>query len=114
MVHPTRVRVVGISEWKRGSRTGANGRWAAAAGTFVELAASALVEAKEFHEVAGLAPLDLLMSLDLAHKRGRCVCAEETREDEISLHTGGVRNQGTIFPRKGAGDGGGIPKAYLC
>ena len=36
---------VGVSEWKRGSRTGANGRWAAAAGTFVELAASALVEA---------------------------------------------------------------------
>ncbi len=33
------------TEWKRGSRTGANGRWAAAAGTFVELAASALVEA---------------------------------------------------------------------
>ncbi len=36
---------VDVSEWKRGSRTGANGRWAAAAGTFVELAASALVEA---------------------------------------------------------------------
>jgi hypothetical protein len=36
---------VGVSEWKRGSRTGANGRWAAAAGTFVELAASALAEA---------------------------------------------------------------------
>ena len=34
---------VDVSEWKRGSRTGANGRWAAAAGTFVELAASALV-----------------------------------------------------------------------
>ncbi len=36
---------VDVSEWKRGSRTGANGRWAAAAGTFVEQAASALVEA---------------------------------------------------------------------
>ena len=59
----------------------------------VELAA-----AKEFHEVAGLAPLDLLMTLDLAHKRGRCVCAEETCKDEISLHAGGVRNQGTILP----------------
>ncbi len=22
--------------------------------------------------------------------------------------------QGTVFSRKGAGDGGGIPKAYLC
>jgi hypothetical protein len=30
-------------------------------------------------EVAGLAPLDLLMALDLAHKRGRvCVRGQET------------------------------------
>ena len=36
------------------------------------------------------------------------------RKDEISLHTGGVRNQGTVFSRKGAGDGGWIPEAYLC
>ncbi len=69
---------------------------------------------KEFHELAGLASLELLKTFDLAHKRGRCVCAEETREDEISLHTGGVRNQGKIFSRKGAGDGGWIPEAYLC
>ncbi len=31
-------------------KAGANGRWAAAAGTFVELAASALVEAKNMRE----------------------------------------------------------------
>ncbi len=37
--------MVDVSEWKRGSRTGVKGRWAAAAGTFVELAASALVKA---------------------------------------------------------------------
>ncbi len=35
---------------------------------------------------------------------------EETPQDEISLHTDGVRNQGTIIPRKGAGDGGGSQK----
>ncbi len=40
---------------KRGSRTGANGRWAAAAGTFVELAASALVEAGGGEKKAGAA-----------------------------------------------------------
>ena len=57
---------------------------------------------------------ELLKTFDLAHKRGRCVCAEETRKDEISLHTGGVRNQGTIFSRKVAGEGGWIPEAYLC
>ncbi len=28
--------------------------------------------AKEFHELAGLASLELLKTFDLAHKRGRC------------------------------------------
>ncbi len=33
---------------------------------------------------------------------------------EISLHTGGVRNQGTIFSRKGARDEGGESQKLTC
>ncbi len=43
-----------------------------------ETVAVELAAVKEFHELAGLASLELLKTFDLAHKRGRCVCGEET------------------------------------
>ena len=51
----------------------------------VELAA-----AKEFHEVAGLAPLDLLMTLDLAHKRGRVCVRDEIFTSHSRCGNGGA------------------------
>ncbi len=48
----------------------------------VELAA-----AKEFHELAGLAPFELLMTFDLAHKRGGVRVAERRRLPESDKTT---------------------------
>ena len=36
--------------------------------------------------VAGLAPLDLLMTLDLAHKRGRCACGRKPKDRNTKIY----------------------------
>ncbi len=77
----------------------------------VELAA-----AKEFNEVAGLAPLDLLMTLDLAHKRGRVCVRGGNSKDEILLRTAGAGNGGAYLLKGRRGTGGdpqGLPVLVL-
>ena len=85
--------MVGVSDWKRGSRTGANGRWAAAAGTFVELAASALVEADSNWGVVGVA------------QAPASACITHPTKFHFTQAVCGIREQYSLERAQGMGDG---------
>ncbi len=68
-----------------------------------EIVAVELAAVKEFHELAGLASLELLKTFDLAHKRGRCVCGRKPAETETRTfpHAKGRRERGGYGLLKG-------------
>ena len=79
-----------------------------------------LMEEADVQEIVGLDPLELLTKKnptpDLANKRGRCVCGEETRKDRNTKNCSAHRawGAGRLRPPERASDTLGISPLFCA